>query len=345
MNKKILITAELDNESLEYLKNNFDVILTGRAAGASNFFSEDEMINEINKYEPEVLIISADPITHKVIDSCNSVKLIIVTRGNPVNVDLKSCSEKNVIVTNTPSRNANCVAEMVIAMIINLSRNIFPSVEAVKNGKVSLKNIEDANKNTKDVIWSSKNLEVTPYLEYRGFDIEGKTLGLIGLGAIGKKVLKKALCLGMNILVYDPYIEKFSEENKIKKVDLDYLLKNSDFVSLHCKVTEETKNMISADELNEMKSTAYLINTARGALIDHNSLYKALKDKTIAGAAVDVFYYEPIAKDDPFLKLENFIITPHIGGASSDVIKHHSRMVLESLNDYVDKKEVAYRKN
>ena len=136
----------------------------------------------------------------------------------------------------------------------------------------------------------------------------------------------------MKVIGYDPYVpDKIFKENHIKKAELGYLLKNADFVSLHAKITEETVNLIDEKELSIMKNTAYLINTARGALINQKALYEALLSKQIAGAAIDVFESEPLVSQDPLIDLDNLILTPHIGGASYDVVHHHSKMAIRDI--------------
>ncbi len=342
--KKILITSELDDKTHEVLAKRFTVALRGRAAGESAFLSENIMIEAINDFEPEILVISADKISRAIIESTNSLRLIVVTRGNPVNVDLVACKERGIMVSYTPARNANCVAELVIAMMICSARNLFQASEAIKDGTAAIKSKASVVDKGNDVIWSDPELKVMPYIRFRGFDIQGKILGLIGLGAIGRKTATKAIALGMKAVVFDPYVPE-EEISKIGAscVSLERLLSESDFVSLHAGVNKETEKMIGLEELLQMKSSAYLINTARGALVDHDALYEVLKSKRIAGAAVDVFYYEPIAMDDSFLKLDNFIITPHIGGASTDVITHHSEMALESILAYCSDNEIPHK--
>lgn len=340
MKKKILIISELDENSLKELEKFFLI----RKVVKSDFLSEDQLIKEMNIYKPEILIVSAEKITKQVIKSSPTLQMIVVTRGNPVNVDIDICKEEGIIVTCTPGRNSNSVAELVIALMISLSRHLFQAYEAVKNGTVTIDKKENALDKGNDVIWTDPSLKEVPYSKFKGFDIEGKTVGLIGFGAIGKKTADKAIGLGMNVLVFDPYVSKEDIQNAgAISVLLDKLLSDSDFVSLHCKVTKETEKIIGEKELFKMKKTAYLINTARGALIDHEALFKALKEKQIAGAAVDTFYYEPIAHDDPFLELDNFVITPHIGGASVDVVKYQSKMALESILAYAHGEEIPYR--
>ncbi|HOP25390.1 MAG TPA: NAD(P)-dependent oxidoreductase [Defluviitoga sp.] len=344
MKKRILIFSELDENILEKFVKDFSIAIKGEAKGDLSILTEDQMIEEINSFKPEILIIETEKITKRVVDSSPTIKMIVVTRGDPVNVDLEACKRRGIIVCCTPGRNANSVAELTIALMFCLSRNLFQAYDAIKNGIVAIDKKEKVLNKGDDVIWTDPSLIEVPYLKFKGFDIECKTLGVIGFGMIGKKTIAKALALGMKVLVYDPYVLRDEiQEIGATPASKEYLLANSDFVSLHCRVTEETKNLIGEKELLKMKKSAYLINTARGALVDHEALYKALKEKVIAGAAVDVFYYEPIARDDPFLGLDNFIILPHIGGASSDVITRHSKMAWESIDSYINGKEIPFR--
>jgi len=315
--KKVLVTADLDKESIEFITNSFVAVLRGRAAGGRDFLSEIHLTKEIETFQPEILIISAEPVTERVLNAASQLKLIAVTRGNPVNVDLDACKKRGIIVANTPARNANSVAELTIALIICSARNVFKAVDSVKNGTVTVPH----------------RLKAT-----------GKSLGLIGFGAIGRKVAEKATCLGMRVIAYDPNIpaeemKKFNVEHAL----FDELLCESDFVSIHCKLTSKTEGMIGKREFEIMRSSAFLINTARAGIVNREALYQALKKGQIMGAAFDVFYYEPIAADDPFLKLCNFVITPHIGGASRDVRVYHSRMILKTIMAYVNDDRIPYR--
>lgn len=342
--KKVLVTADLDKESIELITNSFVAVLRGRAAGGRDFLSEIHLTKEIETFQPEILIISAEPVTERVLNAANQLKLIAVTRGDPVNVDLDACKKRGIIVTNTPARNANSVAELTIALIICSARNVFKAVDSVKNGTVTVPHRLKATDHTKDIIWFDSKLKKQPYIEFQGVDISGRSLGLIGFGAIGRKVAEKANCLGMRIIAYDPNIP--AEEMKkfnVERALLDELLCESDFVSIHCKLTSKTEGMIGKREFEIMKSSAFLINTARAGIVNREALYQALKKGQIMGAAFDVFYYEPIAADDPFLNLCNFVITPHIGGASRDVRVYHSRMILKTIMAYVNGDRIPYR--
>src|SRR5918995_2474127 len=209
---------------------------------------------------------------------------------DPSRVDLAAARQFKIWVTNMPGSNAVSVAELVFGQMIALARHTFKANQAVKENR-----------------WSA-------YLEYIGAELAGKTLGIVGMGNIGTRVAMRARAFEMNFLVYDPYIpESHVTALNGKWVDLHELLAESDFVTIHCPLTAETKGMIDKKELALLKPSAFLINAARGGIVNEDALCRALKDKQIAGAALDVVENEPLKKDHPLLRLENVIFTPHIG--------------------------------
>ena len=180
-----------------------------------------------------------------------------------------------------------------------------------------------------------------------GWELEGKTVGIIGLGGVGFRVAKR-LKFGFDakILIYDPYVdEKKIKEVDGKRVDLETLLKESDLVSLHAKVTGENVGMIGEKEIKLMKPTAYFFNTARAALVDEDALFEALKEKRIAGAGLDVFGSEPVDSDNRFLVLDNVTVTPHVGGSTFDAEIRQSLMIAEDIEKYLNKKKPKFLKN
>lgn len=345
MQKRILIISKLDEITHELIRKKCLAAVGGVAAGKGSFMTEIEILDEIETFRPNIMVVGADKITERIIELARDLQIIMVTRGNPVNVDLDCCKKNDVIVTNTPGRNANSVAELVIGLIICCARHVFSAHDSVRSGRASVKNFSEPVNRERDIIWISPSLKDVPHIAFRGTDILGKALGIIGFGAIGRRTASKAKALGMKVIAYDPNVsESALTEVGVEKTDLKDLLSESDFISLHCSETAETRKLIGEKELFLMRRSAYLINTARGSLIDHDALYNALKEKRIAGAAVDVFHYEPIVSQDPFLSLDNFIITPHIGGASSDVVTQHSMMIRESLDAFLDNsEEIPYR--
>jgi D-3-phosphoglycerate dehydrogenase len=217
---------------------------------------------------------------------------------DPSRVDLDSAKEFKVWVTNQPGSNSVSVTELVFGHMIVLTRHTFAANQAVKDNR-----------------WSE-------YLKFIGIELAGKTLGIIGMGNIGTRVAIRARAFEMSFLVYDPYIpESHVTALGGNRVGLDELLAQSDFVTIHCPLTAETRGMIDQQRLALMKATACLINAARGGIVNEDALCRALKQRKIAGAALDVVENEPPAKDHPLFELDNVILTPHIGALTFEASK------------------------
>jgi D-3-phosphoglycerate dehydrogenase len=217
---------------------------------------------------------------------------------DPSRVDLDGAKEFKVWVTNQPGSNSVSVTELVFGHMIVLARHTFAANQAVKENR-----------------WSE-------YLKFLGVELAEKTLGIIGMGNIGTRVAIRARAFEMSFLVYDPYIpESHVTALGGKWVGLDELLAQSDFLTIHCPLTPETRGMIDQQRLALMKATAYLINAARGGIVNEDALWRALKERKIAGAALDVVENEPPAKDHPLFELDNVILTPHIGALTFEASK------------------------
>ncbi|MEP0763779.1 MAG: phosphoglycerate dehydrogenase, partial [Chloroflexota bacterium] len=216
-------------------------------------------------------------------------------------VDIEAATARGIAVTTTPGANLIAVAELAIGLIFSLARRI-PQVAA----------------NARQGVWARA----------QGWELTGKTLGLIGLGAIGREVALRAVALGMHVVAYDPYVK--SEVEGVRLVDLDTLLKQAYIVSLHCAVTPETENLINAERIARMRDGAYLVNTARGELVDEVALHDALVSGKLAGAASDVFRHEPPA-GSPLLALDNFIATLHMGSTTTESVLRMAFMSAQNL--------------
>ena len=212
---------------------------------------------------------------------------------DPSRVDLDAAKEFRVWVTNQPGSNSVSVAELVFGQMIALVRHTFEANQAVRENR-----------------WGE-------YLKYIGTELAGKTVGIIGMGNIGTRVAIRARAFEMHFLVHDPYIpESHVTALGGKRVELAELLAESDFVTIHCPLTAETQGMIGKQQLALMKTSAYLINAARGGIVDEDALCRALKQKKVAGAALDVVENEPPVKDHPIFQLENVMLTPHLGAVT-----------------------------
>jgi glycerate dehydrogenase len=253
--------------------------------------SSDEEILERVKNQ-NIIITKELPIGRALIEQFpSSIKLICEAGTGYNNIDIEAAKEKNISVCNVPGYSTEAVAQLVITFVLNLSSTL-----SVQQRMIEKKNFDN----------------FTRFLQVPHFEIQNKTLGVIGAGAIGQKVMEVAKVLGMNILVYSRTPKEFSDRS-IKFVSLEELLKESDFVTLHCPLTAETRHLIDKSKIALMKPSAFIINTSRGAIIKEIDLIDALKNNQIAGAALDVQDPEPPRLDNPLFEMTNVILTPHIG--------------------------------
>lgn len=324
---KAFVTAQLTEQGIQLLKEKLDLSFGGWGYTGVKL-SPEELVDESK--ECELLIIGYEDIDEYVLQNLPHLKYIACTRGGIENIDVEAVKRYGVTLSNTPGRNASGVADLTIGLMLAISRHIPQTYRFIME------------KRWDEVPWDIAGN--TPYKRFSGIELEGKTLGLIGYGAIAQKVAKRAAYgFDMNIIAYDPYFSGDVHDKRLSRlVDLDTLLSESDFISLHCVLTENTKGMINQSTINKMKETSYLINTARGHLVDENDLYKALKEKQIAGAALDVLREEPMNRRHPFLELSNIIITPHIGGASDDIIRHQTNMIVNDVLNYVNGEKLVH---
>ncbi|MBP3039442.1 2-hydroxyacid dehydrogenase [Bacillaceae bacterium Marseille-Q3522] len=341
---KIFFTAEYSENELKPLYKIGDVVLDGWALGLPKI-PEKELMEKTK--DADIIIVSYDDITRNVIENAPNLKLIACTRATPVNVDMKAAKERGIPVIYTPGRNSDSTTEFTIGLILSIARNIPMAYKALKEGKYT----GDPNsvKHTKsglkaDVIWDMK--ADAPYMVFKGTQLKGKTLGIVGYGSIGRRVGKIARAFGMSLIIFDPFVCPIDiGEIGVEKVEnLEDLMKNSDFITCHMKVTPETTGVISKDMISLMKPTAYFINSSRGAILDESALIQALKDKRIAGAAFDVYASEPISKEHPYVtELDNVVITPHIAGATNDVLVNHTIQVVSDVRRFLDGKRLLYQ--
>jgi D-3-phosphoglycerate dehydrogenase len=312
---------------LDWKHENFDQLqhdnLKVEQGGSDAIEPPDYIMKAVQ--DADIIITHFCTITRQLIDSCSNLKIIGVLRAGYENINVDYAKGKNILVFNTPGRNADAVSDFTIGMMISECRNIAKGHHGLKNGE-----------------W------IRTYPNYKTIpDLPGRTVGLIGLGEIGLKVAKKLCGFDMQILGYDPYANKeLVETYEVKLVSLDELLSSSDFVSIHARLTEENRHMIGERELGLMKPTAYFINTARAGLVDEHALYNALKSKKIAGAAIDVFEKEPPGKDHPLVTLENITITPHMAGGSIDAfINSPKRLAADMINLFEEKSNIRFLLN
>lgn len=318
---KALVTAQLTEKGIQLLSQHLSLSFGGWGYEGIKLTPE-QLVERAQGYE--ILIIGYEDINEYVLQNLPNLKYIACTRGGIENIDVEMVKRYGVVLSNTPGRNASAVADLTLGLMISVSRFIPQTYRLIMDRRWD------------EVPWDIAGN--TPFKRFAGWELEGKTLGLIGYGAIGKKVAKRALGFDMNIVVYDPYLSQQHVEGVAKLVDLDSLLAQSDFVSLHCKLSQQTHGLINKQALSKMKESSYLINTARGGLVVEEDLFVSLKEKKIAGAALDALIEEPMQQNHPFLELTNLIVTPHIGGASHDILNHQTAMILEDVLYFLDGK-------
>lgn len=258
--------------------------------------SPDELVDRISAHDAQALIIEADDVPAEVIDATGSLAVIGDARGDPVNVDVEAATAAGVLVLRTPGRNAGAVADLTIAFLLSLTRGIVVADRQIRAGE-----------------WAPGGRIAQQRL--RGRALEGATLGLLGFGAVAHAVVARAAAFGLNVIASDPFA---TDHPDVEMVDLDELLARSDFLSIHAALTDETRGMIGKDELAKLPDGAFLVNTARGPIVDVDALVVALESGRLAGAALDHFEGEYLPPDSPLCLMENVILTPHIGGASAD---------------------------
>jgi len=276
--------------------------------------TEDDMVEKVQSIRPKVIVSEYFRITERIMDVSQNLKGIGVWGVGYDHIDIEAASERGIYVANTRGSNAESVAEHVFALILNLSRKLCPTDAFIRNGG-----------------WVSREETGLPR-ELVAQDLLGKTIGIIGLGAIGSCVARISKGFGMRIIAYDPYLsEKKAKQKGAELVPLEKLLRESDFTTIHVVLNNQTRGLIGAKELKIMKPTAYLINTSRGQVISEEDLIKALHSKWIAGAGLDVFTDEPTDSKNPILEFDNVLVTPHCAGNSEDALNSTSLMISQEV--------------
>lgn len=269
--------------------------------------------------DADVLVMQAAPVTDAVLDADPALKLVCVARGGPVNVDVAAATERRIPVITTPGKNAQAVTELTIALMVMLARRIPENVRYLEGGgELGRDNYEGAH--------------------WFGHDLEGHTLGVVGFGQVGQKVVRLALAFGMRVLVFDPFVDPAAiRASGGQPAELDALLAESDFVSLHARLTEDSRGMIGRDQFARMKEGAYLINTARDALVHEDALYDALCSGRLSGAGLDlvrpadVSVPAQLGRRHRLLEFPNVVVVSHIGGSTWETLLHGGEMAAAEI--------------
>ena len=317
MKPKAFVSAQLTADGLAQLQQYADVKLGGWGHTGKKLAPE-ELVQAAS--DCDIMVICYEEINDYVLDHLPNLKFIACSRGGIENIHLDAVRRHKTLVSSAPGRNANAVAELTVGLMICALRHIPKTVYYIMS------------KQWDKVPWDIAGN--TSFKTFDGFELCGKTVGLIGYGAIAHRVSSLLSGFQVHIISYDPYVQSWPDG--ITSVSLETLLADSDLVSLHCKVTDSTRSIINAQALQQMKPTSVLINTARGALVDEEALYQALSNHQIAAAALDPQIHEPMLHDSKFLDLDNIILTPHIGGASRDIIAQQTKIIMEDVVAYFE---------
>ncbi|APQ17632.1 2-hydroxyacid dehydrogenase [Maribacter hydrothermalis] len=296
MSKNVLLLETVADDALQMLKEASDMnILTG--------YDEASLQSQIQNNRIDAIITRGKgQVRDSLMQQLPELKVISRCGVGLDNIDVSHATKRGIKVVNAPNSNADTIAEHTIALLLMLQRNLYNAVTMVKENR-----------------WADRGT-------YIGDETHGKTLGIIGMGNIGKKVAKIATALGMNVV----YWSSNKENVPYTFLEFDVLLKTSDSISLHLPLTSKTENLIDVSALSKMKPTALVINTARGGIIDQNELFNALKAKKIAGFAADVLALEPPDKNDPLVPLENVLITAHLGSLTKTTYTKMCTMTVEN---------------
>lgn len=328
---KILITANVDETNRRRLTDELGAEIDYRPiSDRETRLPESELIDALEGVE--IFLVGYEGISETVLDAADRLELIACARGGPdANVNISAATDRGIPVLYAPGRNAVSVADFTLGMILASARHIAHGHHLLHTGVYTGDPVADSASGgeREDVTWGVSS--GSPYAELKGPELEGKTLGIVGFGAIGREVAKRARGFGVEMVAFDPFVEDDQMPDDIRKVDLDALCTRSDIVTIHCPVTDATRGLIGAAEFELMDEGAFFINTARGAIIDQDALIEQLQTGGIRGAALDVYDVEPLPEDHPLLNMDNVVTTPHLAGAAEEVIERHSRILVDDI--------------
>src|SRR5436190_967223 len=304
MNTRIFVADDVSERGLEPLR------AAGFAVEKQTGLKADELRRALQDCEG-LIVRSETKVTAELIDSTARLRVIGRAGVGVDNIDVPAATARGIVVMNAPDGNTITTAEHTIALLVTMARRIAQANLSLKSGK-----------------WERKN--------FIGTELQGKTLGIIGLGRIGRVVAKRALALGMKVVAFDPFVVADSTRDlEIELQPMDEVLSRADFLTVHTPLTPETRNIIGPGAFEKMKDGVRLINCARGGLIDEAALYQAIKSGKVAGAALDVFESEPPPNDHPLLQLDEVIATPHLGASTTEAQEGVAFTVAEQMRDFL----------
>jgi D-3-phosphoglycerate dehydrogenase len=313
---KILVLAPFDAAELEGLRGVAEVVHESWIE-LRRMHSPDELAERVVAGGFDAVVVEAEFVTRDVLEAAPGLRVIASARGKPVNVDLAAATELGRVVLGTPGRNAESVADLCMGMILDRARHISAAAQLVRAGGWIIGLDDDS---------------LVPYVRFRGYELAGRRLGLLGFGAVARALARRALAFGMSVRAHDPFVDGVVlEEHGVLPVSLEELLATSDVLSVHVERTPQTVGMLSAERLRRLPRGALFVNTARAHVVDQDALLELVREGHIGAAALDVVAPEPLPGGHPLLGDDRILVLPHIGGATDDVVRRHSRMLREDL--------------
>jgi len=304
---RVLVSDPISSQGLEVFKKHPQFAVDFKLK-----LKPEELISLIPEYEV-LLVRSETKVNGEIVAAGKRLKLIGRAGTGVDNIDVNAATKSGILVLNVPGGNTIAAAEHTFALLLALARNIPQGDASLKQGK-----------------WERS--------KFVGSELYGKTLSLLGLGRVGKEVALKALAFGMRVLAFDPYVSfEYAKNIGVKLVNFEEALKEADFLSLHLPLNEQTKGLINRNTISQMKDGVRIVNCARGGIIEEEALIEALKSGKVTSAALDVFSKEPPPPDSPFLKLENVIVTPHLGASTEEAQERVAQEIAQAVIDYFEK--------
>jgi D-3-phosphoglycerate dehydrogenase len=318
---KVLVLAPFDPAELERLRSVADVVYESWIE-QRRMLSTDDLAERLVGDGFDAVVLEAEFVTRDVLEAVPGLRVVATARGKPVNVDLEAATERGVVVLQTPGRNAESVADLCLAMILDRVRHVSEAAAAVKRGEWSFGLDDDA---------------MVPYIRFRGVELGGRVLALLGFGAVARGVARRALAFGMVVRAHDPYCDPsvLAEHGVMRAASLEELLRGAHVLSVHVEQTPETTGMLGLAQLSLLPRGAVVVNTARARVVDQDALVTLLRSGHLGGVALDVFQPEPVPPSHPLLREPGALLLPHIGGATEDAVRHHSRMIREDIERVV----------
>lgn len=313
---KVLILAPFDAAELGRLREVAEVVHESWV-DQRRMHSPDELAERVVAGGFDAVVVEAEFVTRDVLVAAPGLGVVASARGKPVNVDVAAATELGRLVLGTPGRNADSVADLCMGMLLDRVRHISAAARLVREGGWVVGLDDDS---------------LVPYIRFRGVELAGLRLGLLGFGAVARAVGRRALAFGMHVRAHDPYVDAgVLTDHGVAGADLDELLATSDVLSVHVERTAETLGILSEERLRTLPRGAILLNSARAQVVDQEAIVTLVRQGHLAAAALDVVAPEPLPAGHPLLGDDRILVLPHIGGATHDVVRRHSAMIRQDL--------------